>query len=61
MNSPGLTTTRSRNGTFDAQIVGADIEPVAAPILLDVKSPTTATHEPNQPEGSPIGARPREP
>jgi len=56
MNSPTLTTTRSRNGTLDAQIAGADIEPVAAPILLDFKSPTTATHGPNQPEGTPIGA-----
>jgi len=27
----GLTTTRSRNGTLDAQIGGTDIEPVAAP------------------------------
>ncbi len=53
---PGLTTTRSRNGTLDAQIAGADIEPVAAPVLLDFKSPTTATHGPNQPEGTPLGA-----
>jgi len=27
----GRTTPRSRNGTLDAQIAGADIEPVAAP------------------------------
>ena len=57
MNSPGLTTTRSRNGTLHAQIAGTDIEPVAAPVLLDFKSPTTATHGPNQPAGSPIDAR----
>jgi len=28
-----LTTTRSRNGTLDAQIGGVDIEPVAEPVL----------------------------
>ena len=52
----GLTTTRSRNGTLDAQIGCTDIEPVAA-VLVDFKSPTTATHRPNQPAGQPIGAR----
>jgi len=44
----GLSTLRS---------TARDIEPVAALILLDFKSPTTATHRPNQPEGTPIGAR----
>ncbi len=51
-----LTTTRSRDGTLDAQIAGADIEPVAAPVLLDLKSPPTATDGPNQPAGTPAGA-----
>ncbi len=44
----GLSTPRSP---------ARDFEPVAAPALLDFKSPTTATHRPNQPEGTPIGAR----
>ena len=41
-----------KNGTLDAQIAGTDIEPVAAPVLLDFMSRTTATHRPNQPEAT---------
>ncbi len=42
MNSPGITTPRSRNGTGDTQIAAADIAPVAAPVPLDFESTTDA-------------------
>ena len=53
MNSPGLTTPRSRNGTGDTQIAAADIEPVAAPGPIDFESTTDALTADMSPPASP--------